>query len=137
MKHKKILRPDRLRQPPAQFSWVDHRLVREGHLRRCHADGLALYLFLVTVADADGLSYYGDTTAAKTLSMDLDRLRAARNNLVAAGLIAYEHPFYQVLSLDAVPPSAALPPPPPPAASRQRGGLRSVGDILSNMGGRP
>jgi hypothetical protein len=29
MMNKKILRPDRLRQMPAQFSWVDQRLVRD------------------------------------------------------------------------------------------------------------
>lgn len=130
MKHKKILRPDRLRQPPAQFSWVDHRLVREGHLRRCHSDGQALYLFLVTVADAEGLSYYGDETAAGHLAMEIPRLRAARRNLVEAGLIAYERPFYQVLSLDPVHR------PEPPTAPRHPGGPRSFAEILSDMGGR-
>ena len=37
--NKKILRPERLRQVPAQFSWVDQRLVRENFLR--HADPAA------------------------------------------------------------------------------------------------
>ena len=130
MKHKKLLRPDRLRQPPAQFSWVDHRLVREGHLRGCHADGQALYLFLVTVADAEGLSYYGDESAAGQLSMEIPRLREARRNLVEAGLIAYERPFYQVLSLDPVQR------PEPPVTPRHPGGPRSFAEILADMGGR-
>jgi hypothetical protein len=37
--NKKILRPERLRQVPAQFSWVDQRLVRDNLLR--HADPAA------------------------------------------------------------------------------------------------
>jgi len=100
--HKQLLRPDRLRHVPAQFSWVDHRLVREGHLRRTTPEGLALYLFLVTVADAQGISYYGDTRCAQHLGMDIASVRAARNSLTEAGLIAYECPLYQVLSLDRV-----------------------------------
>ena len=55
-----MLWPQRLRQVPAQFSWVDQRLVRDGYLDRCDASSAALYLFLVTVADAHGLSYYGE-----------------------------------------------------------------------------
>lgn len=99
---KQLLRPDRLRHVPAQFSWVDHRLVREGHLRRTTPEGLALYLFLVTVADAQGLSYYGDRRCAEHLGMDIASLQTARNSLIETGLIAYECPLYQVLSLDRV-----------------------------------
>ena len=35
MVHKRLLRPERLRAVPSQFSWLDHRLVRERHLDRC------------------------------------------------------------------------------------------------------
>jgi hypothetical protein len=97
---KKIIRPDRVRQVPAQFSWVDHRLVREGHLRRATPEGLALYLFLVIVSDAQGMSYYGDSRCAQYLGLEIAALQAARCVLVDAGLIAYSHPLYQVLSLD-------------------------------------
>ena len=51
MMNKKILRPDRLRQVPAQFSWVDQRLVRDNFLRHADPAAWALYLALVTVAD--------------------------------------------------------------------------------------
>ena len=54
---KRLLRPERRRRLPAHFSWIDHRLVRERHLERCGPDAGALYLFLLTVADAEGLSY--------------------------------------------------------------------------------
>jgi hypothetical protein len=43
--YKPLLRPDRLLQVPAQLSWIDHRLVREGRLGRATPDGIALYLF--------------------------------------------------------------------------------------------
>ncbi len=122
--YKQPLRPDRLRQIPAQFSWVDHRLVREGHLRRATPDGLALYLFLVTVADAQGLSYYGDTRCAEHLGMDLPSLQAARRSLIEAGLIAYSYPLYQVLSLDRVAVSEVP----------RSGEARSFAQIMATMG---
>jgi len=100
MRIKRVLVPERVRTVPAQFSWVDQRLVRERHIERCDPHAAALYLFLVTVADAQGLSYYADASAARYLSMDTARLRQARADLIRAGLIAYESPLYQVLALD-------------------------------------
>lgn len=47
---------------PQQFSWVDQRLVRDGFIEHRSAEALALYLFLITVGDAQGLSYYSDPT---------------------------------------------------------------------------
>ena len=61
----------------------------------------ALYLFLVTVADAPGLSYYSEASIARRLSMDPARLAQARADLMRLSLIAYESPLYQVLALDA------------------------------------
>jgi hypothetical protein len=91
--------PARVRRVPASFSWVDHRLVREGHVNgRSHA-ALALYLFLVTVADAQGLSYWSEKAVAGRLRLELSGLRAARAELEAAGLVAYEAPLWQVLEL--------------------------------------
>ena len=45
---------------PKGYGWADHRLLRDGHLRRCTPSSLALYLLLVLAADGDGLSFYGD-----------------------------------------------------------------------------
>lgn len=98
---KRLICPERVRKVPAQFSWVDHRLVRERPIERCDVHAAALYLFLVTVADAQGLSYYSDTSVARRLSMALGRLAQARKDLIRIGLIAYERPLYQVLALDA------------------------------------
>jgi len=92
--------PQRVRRVPAQFSWLDHRLVRERYIDRCTHAAAALYLFLVTVADAAGMSYYGDVSIGQRLSMDTATLQAARDNLVRIGLIAWNKPLYQVLSLE-------------------------------------
>lgn len=100
MPRKRVLRPERLRRVPAQFSWIDQRLVREGYLERCDVQALALYLLLVTVADAQGLSYYGDATVCRLLSIAPQALERARMVLTGARLIAYERPLYQVLGLD-------------------------------------
>jgi hypothetical protein len=96
---KHLLRPQRLRQIPASFSWVDHRLVRHDYLPRADQGAWALYLFLVTVADAQGLSYYSDRSIGRYLKMDAVQLSAARQQLVQADLLAYQKPLYQVLAL--------------------------------------
>lgn len=60
--------------------------------------GMALYLFLVTVADAQGLSYYADGSLARRLSMSVERLREARATLERAGLVACAAPLYTACS---------------------------------------
>jgi hypothetical protein len=90
---------NRLRRISDGFGWVDHRLVQDGHLRGCSSDGLALYLVLVTVADQDGLSYYGDSLLSALLGWSRKRLETARENLLAADLIAWGAPLYQALEL--------------------------------------
>ena len=97
---KHVLCPERVRQIPAQFSWVDHRLVRERYIERCDPPAAALYLFLLTVADGQGLSYYSDAALVRSLSLSAPRLSQAREDLIRAGLIAYQRPLYQVLALD-------------------------------------
>ena len=107
---KKLLCPERVRRIPRHFSWIDHRLVREHHIEGCGAESLALYLLLVTVGDAEGISYYSDSTVTNLISISEAVLRAARKELAAAGLIAYRRPLYQVLSLERrVPLQSAVP----------------------------
>jgi hypothetical protein len=91
---------ERIRRVPRHFSWIDHRLVRDRHIENCSHAAAKLYLFLVTVGDAKGLSYYGDKSIIKFLSMDQNTLNEARANLIRIGLIAWQKPLYQVLSLD-------------------------------------
>jgi len=100
MVSKQPIFPQRVRQVPKQFSWLDHRLVRDHHIKQCSHPAAALYLFLVTVSDARGLSYYGENSIMDQLSMDGITLGKARENLIHIGLIAWQEPLYQVLSLE-------------------------------------
>jgi hypothetical protein len=79
---------------------VDQRLVRERYIDRLSHEACALYLFLVTVADAQGLSYYADRTLAQRLSMSRAQLAQARHTLITQRLLAYRRPLYQVLALE-------------------------------------
>lgn len=91
---------NRIRRVPSRFSWIDHRLVRERHIERLTHPAAALYLFLVTVGDSNGLSWYGDDSIMARLSMDEDAFREARINLIRNGMIAWREPLYQVLNLE-------------------------------------
>ena len=75
---KRVLDPERLRQIPVQFSWIDQRLVRERHIERLSHAAAALYLFLLTVADARGLSFYSERSIGRYLAMAAERLDYAR-----------------------------------------------------------
>ena len=121
---KQLLRPQRLRQIPASFSWVDHRLVRHDYLPRADYRAWALYLFLVTVADAQGLSYYSDRSIGRHLKMEALELSAARQQLMQADLIAYQKPLYQVLALPEDANASGT------STSPRSGPARSVADIL-------
>ena len=114
---------ERIRKVPRHFSWIDHRLVRDRHIENCSHAAAALYLFLVTVGDAKGLSYYGDTSITKRLSMDHSTLNAARVNLIRAELIAWKKPLYQVLALDVAKGEK-------PAPRSNMDNALSLGDIL-------
>jgi len=85
-----------------------------------------LYLFLVCVGDDKGLSYYGDQTLMKKLSMEPDALESARSDLMGMGLVSWQKPLYQVLCLA-------------PAPHRQRmSSPMGLGDILKKaMRGTP
>jgi hypothetical protein len=109
--HKRPISLAKLRKVPQQFSWVDQRLVRERYIDQLSPPACALYLLLVTVADAQGLSYYADPSLCQRLSLTSAELRQARQALITLGLVAYQRPLYQVLALDAGPIG------PPPSAS--------------------
>jgi hypothetical protein len=130
MKTKPLLCPERVRLVPRQFSWVDHRLVRDRYICARSPRSLALYLFLCTVADAQGMSYYSDASLSGLLSFKLDDLPLARAELVAAGLIAFRKPFYQVLSLEPARLKKAVPVVP---EGPRTGEVRSAGDILKSI----
>lgn len=96
---KQVLRPERVRTVAEQFSWVDQALVQHHLIDRCSSPSAALYLFLITVADHQGLSYYAAATLASRLHLSEAELAAARTQLIALELIAWQAPLYQVLAL--------------------------------------
>ena len=118
--------PKRVRKIPRSFSWVDHRLVREGYIEQLSHPSGALYLFLLTVSDAQGLSYYSDGAICKRLKMDQITLDQSRDELIRTDLIAYKRPLYQVLALDPVD---------YPKAEKRSGDFEFVAQILKNMMG--
>jgi hypothetical protein len=127
MPTKRLLCPSRVRRIPSQFSWVDQRLVRDRYIGSCSCDALALYLFLLTVADAQGLSYYSDRSISERLPLDCHHLAKAQEALQKAGLIAYEKPIYQVLALGQ---ATIQPAKPEPSKPRHRARPVAIGEML-------
>ena len=124
MMHKQILVAGRVRRPPREgWSWIDRRFLRE-HAPRLSQEAILLYFFLAAVSDKDGLSFYGDASIALRLRLSETVVVAARDELVAADLLAYRPGapgLAQLLSL-------------PQARVQSRdGGLASFGDILRTL----
>ena len=117
---KRLLDPARVRTIRDGFSWIDRRFVRDGIIERLASEEILLYLFLVCVADAQGLSFYGDHRVAATLKLPAGSLGTVRDRLVERGLIAFEAPLYQVLEL----PAHAR------VVTARPGGLSCIGDVL-------
>lgn len=128
---KRLLRPERVRKVPRSFSWVDHHLIREGHLERLEPCEILLYFFLVLVGDHQGLSYYSSRSISRYLKLTPEEIESARTSLCERSLIAYKAPLYQVLSL----PERTGAPASRPAA-RRAGEPVSLGVILTSLLGK-
>jgi len=124
MVEKHLICPKRIRKIPKTFSWLDHRLVSDHYIDRLSHQAAALYLFLVTVADAQGLSYYSEQTVSQRLTIDANILTQARHELIRIGLISYQKPLYQVLALDT----------PTEATRKYPGHIQSLAQIFKQIG---
>jgi len=92
--------PERIRTIPAEgFSWIDRRFVREGFIKALDRDAVLLYLFLVAVSDAHGISFYSDPSIGKLIKLTSDALARVRTQLINQQLILHQYPLYQVLPL--------------------------------------
>jgi len=60
---------------------------------------MSLYLFLVAVSDAEGLSHWSEGSTCRLLGMEPEALRKAGTELELADLAAHEPPIWQVLDL--------------------------------------
>ena len=126
MRSKVLINPQRRRRIPKHFSWLDHRLVRNNHLKQCSTDALALYLFLVTVGDCEGLSYYHDDSIKKYLTFSpSSSVNSCREELIRVGLVAFRDGLYQVLGLAEEPRSI----------KEQSVGTHSISEMLEKMFG--
>jgi hypothetical protein len=132
MVRKKLLNPQRARRIEGSFAFIERRFLRHGFWIEMTHHELLLYLFLVLVADPQGLSYYGYDKLLSLLKLSVDEYVAARNGLIQKDLIAFDGTLFQVLSLPDHPvrkPETLLPP------RRDAAGL---GQILAGiLGGKP
>lgn len=90
-------------------------------MESCTHEQSALYLFLVCVSDARGLSYYSDKSIMNKLGMDIQTLQEARSGLIKNNLIAWQKPIYQVLSLE------------PEVNDSRSGQMMSLSDLLGGV----
>jgi hypothetical protein len=100
---KKILNPDRIRHINGGFSFIPHRFLTDGFLKRLNPSELLLYIFLILAADRYGLSYYSYDRICSLLHMTGQQYIEARDGLIKKDLIAFDGTLFQVLELPATP----------------------------------
>jgi hypothetical protein len=103
MKAPPPLLPGRIRTLPKSFSWIDRRLLTEPFLVPLAPEEIALYFFLVTAADRQGMSFWSPGKIQDRLGLAKSALRPSIYGLIEQDLIAYRPPFFQVLSLPQTP----------------------------------
>ncbi len=103
MIRKKIIVPHRIRQLTGSFGFIPHRFLKDCFWTLLSSNELLLYLFLVTVSDSNGLSYYGSKKICSLLHLSYEEYIDARDRLIARDLIAFDDILFQVLELPAEP----------------------------------
>jgi len=89
----------RIRRLPRQFGAVDRNLIYRGLIRELSPLEISLYLVLICVGDAQGLSYYSDQRLGELLEAPPSMIAAARDGLIRRKLLLYRRPIYQLLDL--------------------------------------
>jgi hypothetical protein len=102
--------PQRVRKLTGSFACLEHRFVREGFWTSLTHHELLLYVFLVLVADRNGLSSSSFEKICALWQLSLNDDLSARNALIKQDLIAFDGPLFQVLALPSHP---VLQPPAP------------------------
>ena len=57
MKKYHIPQPKKIRNIKGSFAWIDHRLMRNGFMETMTHQDIVLYMFLILVADKNGVSF--------------------------------------------------------------------------------
>lgn len=96
MKKYHIPQPKNIRNIKGSFAWIDHRLMRNGFIEVMTHQDMVLYLFLVLVADKNGVSFYRKEKICQAVSLDYNQFEIAKDRLVNMNLIAFES--YSMLS---------------------------------------
>ncbi|MBW2570100.1 MAG: helix-turn-helix domain-containing protein [Deltaproteobacteria bacterium] len=93
------INPQRARKIAGSFAFIEHRFLRNGFFTTLTHHELLLYVFLVLVADRNGLSYYSYDKICTLLRISVDEYIFARDSLIKKDLIAFDGYLFQVLSL--------------------------------------
>ena len=93
------LEPNRIRKITGSFAFIEHRFLHDGFWGSLDHYQLLLYLFLIIVADRNGLSYYSYDKICTLLRISVDEYILARNALIDLDMIAFDGYLFQVLSL--------------------------------------
>jgi hypothetical protein len=108
MKKYHIPQPKKIRKIKSSFAWIDHCLVRNSYLQVMTHSDIALYLFLILVADKNGVSFYRKEKICETVLLDFSQFEIARDRLINMKLVAFEgysvlspNGYYQVLPIEA------------------------------------
>ncbi len=96
---KQPLNPERVRKINGSFAFIEHRFLRNGFWACLEPEELLMYIFLVLVADRNGLSYYSYDKICTLVGLTLDEYIRARDTLIDKDLIAFDGRLFQVLSL--------------------------------------
>lgn len=123
------IEPARIRKITGSFSWLDHRLLHDGHLAAMTPEEMLLYFFLVLVGDRNGVSFYSYEKICTLLKLDLERFIEARDRLVSKSLIAAKSGRFQVLQLpEKTPPSGSR-----TTVTARKSGPQSLAEIFAEM----
>jgi len=96
---KHSINPQRARRIEGSFAFIEHRFLRNGFFATLTHHELLLYVFLILVADRNGLSYYSYDKICILLRISVDEYILARDSLIKKDLIAFDGYLFQVLSL--------------------------------------
>ena len=134
---KRPIDPRRIRRIPMEgFSWIDRRFVRQRFIEELPRETILLYLFLATVSDAKGLSFYADPTISRLLKLNAEELSQARSRLRHAELVLYRYPLYQVLPLPSRRADAKVTTAPPSAVGPRGGEPMSLQEFFALVDGK-
>jgi site-specific recombinase XerD len=90
---------ERVRRIDGGFCFSPHRFLRDGFFAGLSQHELLLYFLLVLAGDRYGVSFYSCDAICALLFFEEHEYLAARNELIAKDLIAFDGKRFQVLSL--------------------------------------